>query len=111
MVEAQAYDVLLLVIEPLAAEAVMPTEAAEEDLADVPELLEDRLDDLLVARYGRADVVIVPDAERLPGLAERGGVLVGHRLGRHAGLGGGLGDLVTVLVGAGEEPHVVAGQS
>src|SRR5207302_8161794 len=108
---ARAVDRLLLRVETLAADPVEPSVRAEVDLAPVVERLEDRLDDALVPRLGGADEVVVRDAEPPPRLAEDGRDRVGVRLGRDARLGRRLGDLVAVLVGAGQEVHGVAGQA
>jgi hypothetical protein len=64
----------------------------------------------VVARLGRADEVVVGDAEAVPRLLEPGGVAVGLLLGRDARRFGRLGDLEAVLVGAREEVGVVAEQ-
>ena len=111
MVRTLAVDDLLLGVEALAAVAVPAAVLAEVDLARVVELLENGLHDDSVARLGRADEVVVGDAEALPGLSERQGVGVGVRLGRHAGRGGRLGHLVAVLVGAGQEIDAVTAQA
>jgi hypothetical protein len=63
-----------------------------------------------VAGLGGADEVVVGDVQPLPRVGELGGDLVGERLRRLAGGVGGLLDLEAVLVGAGEELHVVAQQ-
>src|SRR5207247_2114349 len=74
VVRAFAVDDFLLGVEPLAAEAVVTAIRAEIDLARIPQLLEDCLDDLLVPALRRPDVVAVLDAEGAPRLAKRGGV-------------------------------------
>src|SRR5207247_3742979 len=103
-------DALLVGVDPLAAEAVVAAVLAEVDLARVPERLEDPLHDGLVPLLGGADEVVVADPQPLPRLAELGGDAVGIGPGLHARLGCGLGDLVAVLVGAGQDAHVVASQ-
>jgi len=111
VVGALALDDLLVRVEPLAAEAVVAAVLAEVDLPRVVERLEDPLHHLLVPRLRGADEVVVRDAEAPPGGAERGRDLVGVGLGRHPGLRRRLGDLVAVLVRAGEEVHAVAAQA
>jgi hypothetical protein len=60
-----------------------------------------------VARLGRADEVVVRDADALPGLLELAGDLVGVRLRLHAALARDAFDLLAVLVEAGQEEDVV----
>src|SRR5262249_31771765 len=101
---------LLLGVEALAADAVLAPVLAEIDLAGVPQGLQDLLHHRLVARLGGPDEVVIGDAEPPPRFPEGGRDLVGVGLRRHPGLGSGGGDVVPVLVGAGEEPHAVATQ-
>ena len=55
-----------------------------------------------------AHEVGVVDIQRLPRIGEGGGEGIAPGLRGHAVLLGGLGDLLAVLVGAGDERHVVA---
>ena len=61
-----------------------------------------------MARLGRADEVVVGEAEQPRHLAKALGVAVGELARRQALLGGRLLHLEAVLVGAGEEEHVLA---
>jgi hypothetical protein len=61
---------------------------------------------VLVALVGGADEVIEAQAERLHGLAEVRGVLIGELLGSHAILGSGLLHFEAVLVRARQEERV-----
>src|SRR5207253_8967866 len=99
VVRALAVDDLLLGVEAFAAEAVLPAVLAEVELALVPQGLEERLDDLRLARLGRPDVVVVVDPELAPRVPERRRVAVGELLGGHPGGGGGLRELGAVAVG------------
>ncbi len=110
VIGALAVHDLLLGVEALAAVAVPAAVLAEVDLARVVEALQDLLHHLLVPRLGGADEVVVGDAEAPPRLPERPRDLVRVGLRRLAGLGRHLGDLLAVLVGAGEEVDAVAGQ-
>ena len=95
----------------LTADAIEPRVLAEVDVAGVVAGLQQGLDGPVVPVLGRPDEVVVRDIEALPrGLEERRNA-VGELL---RGLAGGvrcLLDLQPVLVGAGEEVHVVAEQS
>jgi hypothetical protein len=108
VVGALAVDDLLLGVEALAAEAVVAAVLAEVDLAGVPQLLQHGLHDAPVPRLGRADVVAVLQAQRVPGAPELRRVPVGQRLRADARPGRRLGDLLTVLVGASEEEGLLA---
>jgi hypothetical protein len=74
------------------------------------ERLQDRLDDVLVPRFRGTDEVVVGDPEPAPGVAKGRRDLVGIALRRHARLRRRLGDVVAVLVGAGQEIHPIARQ-
>ncbi len=94
--------------ERLALGAVLALVFALVDVALIVELPEDLLHDLHVALVGGADEVVVFDVHQLPQILGLGDDFVHELLGRHAG---GLGlalDLLSVLVGAGEEEGVVA---
>ena len=72
----------------------------------------DRLDEALhrlrVTRLGRADEVVVRNAEAPPGPLELTGHPVDPVLRVHSLRLGGTGDLQAVLVDSGEEEHLVA---
>ena len=80
VVGALAVDDLLLRVEALAPEAVLPAVLAEVDLALLEEPLQDGLDHARVPRLGRPDEVVVGDPERVPLLPERLRVPVGEGL-------------------------------
>ena len=86
-------------------------------LIDVPlvvHLFEDTLDGLDVIVVGGADEPVVADVHQLPQVLHPPGALhdaVHKLLGGNARLGGLVLDLLAVLVGAGEEHHVVTGQA
>ncbi len=102
-----AVELVFLVVE-LAADAVETLVAVELDVAGVVDPLEHLLHRGAVAGLGGADVVVVGDVELVPRLAEQRAVGVGPlRRGDAPRLGGTL-HLEAVLVGAGEEDHVVA---
>ena len=108
VVGALPVDDLLVRVEALAPEAVLPPVLAEVDLALLEEPLQDALDHARVPRLGRPDEVVVGDSERRPLFLERLRIAVGEGLGRLPGLRGCLGDLVAVLVGARQEEDVGA---
>ena len=64
---------------------------------------------MMLARLGGADEVVVGDLELAPKLLEVRGLAIGPLLRRHAMLGCGLGDLLAMLVHAGQELDVIAG--
>ena len=78
------------------------------DQALVEELLQELLDDLLVARLGRADVIVVRDVQVTEHALKDRGDLIDEHLGFDAALEGGLLDFLAVLVQTGEEVHLVA---
>jgi len=90
----------------LAGDAVPPLVLPFIDVALIEELLEDGLHRLVVTLLGGADEVVVGDVERLPEILE-----VAHRpvgkFARREPLGcGALLNLLSVLVGPGEEENV-----
>ena len=103
-------DQFVLGVVQLARHAVETLEHVEFDVAGVVATLEDLGDGGLVARLGGADEVVVGDVQPLPRVDELRGDRVGELLRRQARGIGGLLDLQPVLVGAGEELHVVAEQ-
>ena len=110
MVGAQAVHQLLVGQEALAALAVMPAVFPEIDVALVIDKLQGAADRLQMIGVGRADKTIGRDAELRPQAAEKAAYGIGVFLGGLAGLGRRLGDLVAVLVGAGQEKDVLAAQ-
>ena len=92
----------------LAGDAVLAAVHAELDVAGVVAALQQLDDGGLVARLGGADEVVVGDVQPVPGVGELGRDLVAELLRGLAGGLGGLLDLETVLVGAGEVLDVVA---
>jgi hypothetical protein len=108
---AVAVDQLGLGVVGLAGHAVPAGVGPPLDPAVVVDALEERLDAGPVPGLGGADEVVVGDVEQLPRLAEplAGGVGVLQRA--EAALVGGALHLESVLVGAGEEEDVVAGQA
>ena len=107
-VGAFAVDQLFLGHEAFGAHAVEPGILAVEDVVVVVDVLQDLADDHLVTVLGGADEFVVLKAQAIPGVAELGRDLVAVLLGRLVGGGRGLGDLFTVLVGAGQEIGVVS---
>ena len=74
----------------------------------VVEILPELLDGARMTRFGGAHEVGVGDVEHLPGIAEGGLHRIAPLLGLHALGRGGIGDLLAVLVHAGDESDVVA---
>jgi hypothetical protein len=66
------------------------------------------LDRVVLAGLGGADEVVVGDLELAPEVLEERGLGVAPLLRRHAVVGGGLCDLLAVLVHAGQELDVIA---
>ena len=103
--ELEVVELLVL----LAADAVVALVLARVDEAVVVELLQEHRDGLLVARLGGADEVVVRDVDRveqgLPGALDQ---LVGPLLRLDPVGDRGAQDLLAVLVGAGQQPGVVA---
>ena len=92
----------------LLGHAVPALVGALVDVALLLEVLPEVLHRLDVALLGGADEVVVGDLERAPKLLEGRGLGVAPLLGRHVMSGGGVGDLLAVLVDAGEEQRVIA---
>ena len=78
------------------------------DVAVVVDALNDLLDLRLVLGVGGADEEVVRGVDLRHQLLEPGRVAVGELAGVDAELLGRLGDRLAVLVGAGEEEHVLA---
>jgi hypothetical protein len=72
-----AVDQLGLRVVRLARDAVRAFVGVEFDVAVLFDLREQRLDRGVMARLGRADEVVVRDAEAVPRLPKAGGVAVG----------------------------------
>ena len=103
-----AVDELLLGVVVLAGHAVEPAVGAELDVAVVVDRLEEASYGEVVTRLGGANEVVVGDVQVCPGGDEPLSGGVGPGLGGHPVLPRRLGHLGPVLVGAGEEEHVVA---
>lgn len=103
---ALAIDEVTLGELGLARRAVVAVVGALVEVAVVVELLHEVLDALDVARLRRADEIVVGDLEVAPQLGELRDLAVAPLLRRHAMLGSRLGDLLAMLVHAGEEEDV-----
>lgn len=90
----------------LAWRAIVAVVGSLVEVAVVMELLHEVLDALHVARLRRADEVVVGDVEVAPQLGELRHLAVAPLLRRHAVRGSGLGDLLAMLVHAGEEEDI-----
>ena len=99
---------LVLGLEVRAARAVPALVGALVDVPVVVDALHDVLDAALVARVGGADEVVVGDVDARHQRLEALGVAVGELLRRDALALGRLRDRLAVLVGAGEEEHLLA---
>ena len=108
---AVAVGQLVFGVVGLAGHAVEALVGAELDVAVVVDLLEHLLHGPVVAGLGRADEVVVADPQLFPGLGEAFAGPVGPVLRGEALSLGGLGHLETVLVGTGEEKHLIAPQT
>ena len=92
----------------LLRDAVPAVVAALVEVAGLPHALPEVLDRVVLARLGGADEVVVGDLELLPEVLEERRLAVAPLLrGGKAVLPGGLGDLLAVLVHAGQELDVV----
>ena len=105
---AVAVDQLGVGLEVRAARAVPALVRPGVDIAAVVNRLEHALDRLDVARVGRADEEVVGDPEAPDEVLEPLGVAVGQLAGRDALALRGLRHRLAVLVGPGEEEHVLA---
>ena len=94
--------------EALVAHRVPARVRVQVDVAGVVHPLPDLLGRLEVVGIGGADEPVEGDVELLLQPLEHVGVAPGQLGGRNALGGGRLGHLQSVLVGAGEEPHVEA---
>ena len=94
--------------ERLARGAVQPLVGALVDVPLLVQLAEDLLHLLLVVGVGGADELVVGNVHHVPDRADLVGDAVDELLGRLAGGGGLLLDLLAVLVRARLEAHVVA---
>ena len=108
---AVAVDQLLLLLEVLAGHAVRPAVGAEVDLAPVVEALDEGLDPVRMPLLRRADEVVVRDLEPAPDLGPFRDHLIDPLLGAHVSFRGRPGHVDAVLVGPGQEPHVVAAEA
>jgi hypothetical protein len=107
---AQAVDDLARLVERLARHAVGAGVGRQVDVPLVVQPLDQLLDRLGVALLGGADEVVVGDLQPLPHLTPAGNHLVAPLDGGHAVGLGGLGYLLAVLVGSGEEEDLLAGE-
>ena len=99
---------LVLGLEVRAARAVPALVDALVDVAVVVDRLHERLDRALVPRVRRADEEVVGDVDARDQRLEALRVAVGELLGRDALALGRLRDGLAVLIGAGEEEHLLA---
>ena len=95
----------------LVRHAVPAVVAALIQVAGLLHALPQILHGMMLARLGGADEVIVGDLELAPKLLEVRSLAVGPLLRRHVVLGCGLGDLLAVLVHAGQKLDVIAGRA
>ena len=107
-----ALAVLELQLRPegLAGGAVPALVFALVDVALLVELLEDALHAFHMPLVGGTDEIVVLDVHQLPQLLDARHDVIYIGLGRDALVDGLALDLLTVLVGAGEEVHVIARQ-
>ena len=107
-VRALAVHQLAVGPEALAGLAVVADVLALVDVALLIQLGENFLAGLHVVVVGGADEAVVADVQQLPQILDGGHDLVHILLGGHAGIGGLVLDLLTVLVSAGQEHDVAA---
>ena len=105
---ALAVHEVLLRVERLAGRAVPALVRGRVEVARRVDAPDDLLDAHAVPRLGRADEVVVRDPELFPEVPERRRVAVGDDDRRDAFLLRDLLDVLAVLVGAGQEAHVLA---
>ena len=105
---AVALEDLVLDLEVGAARAVPALVEALVGVAVVVDALEDLLHARLVLLVGGADEEVVGDVQPRHQRLEALGVAVGELLGLEPLRARGVGDRLAVLVGAGEEEHVLA---
>ena len=105
---ALAVDEVLLGVERLAGRAVPALVRGRVEVARRVDAPDDLLDARAVPRLGRPDEVVVRDPELLPEVPKRRRVAVGDDDRRDAFLLRDLLDVLAVLVGAGQEAHVLA---
>ena len=108
---AVAFLDLVLGEEPLVAHRVPARVSAQVDVAGVVHPPPDLLGGAEMVGVAGADEPVERDVEALLHALEHLGVGAGQLGGRHTELGGGLGHLLAVDVGAGQEPHVEAVES
>ena len=106
-----AVDQVVLGVIGLAADAVEALVGVALDVAVVVDGLQELLNGAGVALLGGADEVVVVDVQQVGRLAKPQAVAVGEGLGLDALGLGRLLVLQPVLVGAGDEAHVVAEQA
>ena len=81
---------------------------AEINIAALQQLTHVLLHFRLVPVFRGADKVIVGDAQFLKSILKRLRILIGPLLRRHSVLRGGLDNLGRMLIGAGQEEHIIA---
>jgi hypothetical protein len=101
---------VVVAVVQLATHAVLASVEVELDVTGGVATLEELLHRGPVAGLGRADEVVVGDLEVLPRLGELRRDRIGERLRIESGRVGGPLDVEAVLVGSGQEQHLVAEQ-
>ena len=104
-------DEVVVVVVGLAGHAVPALVGARVDVAVVVDPLHEGLDGVDLSGLGGADEVVEADLQQVPGLAVAVGVQLGVLGGRAASCFGRPRHLLAVLIGAGEEEHLVADQT
>ena len=89
-------------------DAVLAGVSAFVDESVIANLAPERLHSLLVARGRGADEIVVGETHAIPERAKLGGDFIGELLRRFVGGLGGAFDFLSVLVGAGQEPGIIA---
>ncbi len=111
IVDAAPLGQILFGDERLAAHIVETVVVGGIDFPAVVEVLQDGLHDAGVAGLGGADKIVVGDLQTLPEFLEAEDRFIHVLLGGNAPRGGGFLHLLAMLVGAREEPGVVAKQT
>jgi len=108
VVRALAVDEVLGRLELLAADTIQPFIETLVDVAGLVEPGQKGSNPGFVVRIARSDELIVGEVELAPGVFEANDDVVDELLWRLPAIRRGLGDLGTVLVGAGQEHDLVA---
>ena len=106
-----AWEQFVVGVVLLAGDAVFAAVGAEFDVAGVVAALQQFEHSGFMARFGRADEVVVGDVQPVPGVSELGCDRIGERLRIEPGGIGGLLDFLTMFVRSGQELDVVTHQS